>query len=198
MSSNGTRPGASSAYHQTKWAAEEIVRGSDLDWTIFQPSLIYGKNGEFITMLAELIRKLPVVPVIGDGRYRMSPVAVEDVARSFCRALEMPETIGRCYACCGAASYSYNEILDLVGRPLGKQPVTKLHHPVFMIKPVVKMMENLPQFPLTTTQLTMLLEGNVCDPQPWSKAFDIAPRDFADDIAGLLSPSSARQQDASP
>ena len=85
MSSNGTDPTSTLGYHRTKWQAEEAVRASDLDWTIFRPSLIFGKGGEFVTMLADLIRKMPMVPVIGDGRYRMQPVAVTEVAASFVR-----------------------------------------------------------------------------------------------------------------
>jgi len=186
MSANGSRPGAKSEYHKTKWAAEEIVRGSGLDWTIFRPSLIFGEGGEFVAMLAGMVRNLPVVPVLGDGQYRMTPVAVEEVAASFCRALEMPATIGQCYACCGGASYSYDEILDLVGQALGKASVIKLHQPLVLIKPVVRILERVPQFPITSTQLTMLLEGNVCDPEPWSQTFGLTPADFADGIRKVL------------
>ncbi|HUF92366.1 MAG TPA: NAD(P)H-binding protein, partial [Candidatus Limnocylindria bacterium] len=46
MSALGTRPGARSRYHVTKWAAEEAVRASSLSWTIFRPSIIYGRGDE--------------------------------------------------------------------------------------------------------------------------------------------------------
>ena len=95
MSANGTRPQAESPYHRTKWQAEEAVRDSELEWTIFRPSLIFGPEDEFVNMLAGLVRKLPLVPVIGNGRYRMTPVAVQDVARSFVAALEKKETVGQ-------------------------------------------------------------------------------------------------------
>ena len=91
MSSNCTRERGNAAYHRTKWQAEELVRDSTLDWTIFRPSVIFGPGSEFVGMLAELIRRIPVVPVIGDGQYRMQPVALEQVAASFVKALEMPE-----------------------------------------------------------------------------------------------------------
>src|ERR1019366_4976850 len=44
MSAIGTRPFARSRYHLTKWQAEQLVRQSGLDWTIFRPSLIYGHD----------------------------------------------------------------------------------------------------------------------------------------------------------
>lgn len=188
MSANGTRENAASPYHRTKWAAEEAVRASPLAWTIFRPSLIYGPGGEFVSMLVQLVRRLPVVPVIGDGRYRMSPVAVEDVAASFVAALERPATVGQTYHCCGPGDYSYDEILDLVAAALDKGRVPKLHHPLFLMKPVIALLEGIPQFPITRTQLTMLLEGNVCDPAPWAAAFDLKPRSFPDGLRRLLRP----------
>src|SRR5436190_2245123 len=50
MSALGTRSDAPSEYHRTKFAAEEIVRHSGLEWTIFRPSLIHGPKGEFMQM----------------------------------------------------------------------------------------------------------------------------------------------------
>lgn len=186
MSANGTRAGAACPYHQTKWEAEQAVRGSTLEWTIFRPSLIFGPGDAFVNMLADLIRRLPLVPVIGDGRYRMSPVSVADVAAGFVRALGKPESIGQTYACGGPGAYSYDEILDLVGAALGKEKVFKLHHPLALMKPVVSLLENFPLFPLTRSQMSMLLEGNTCDPGPWVEAFDLKLTPFPEGIRSYL------------
>ena len=80
MSALGARPDARSAYHRTKWDAEEAVRKSGIDWTIFRPSIVFGRGDEFISVLAGLIRRYPVVPVLGDGNYRLQPIPVEQVA----------------------------------------------------------------------------------------------------------------------
>ncbi|NIQ97319.1 MAG: complex I NDUFA9 subunit family protein [Desulfuromonadales bacterium] len=186
MSANGTRAGAESSYHRTKWRAEELVRDSQLDWTIFRPSVIFGKDSEFVKMLADLVRKLPVVPVIGDGEYRMAPVAVSDVARAFVEALEAPEASGQAYPLCGPGVYSYNEILELIGEALGKRKVCKIHQPVGLVKPVVGLLENLSFFPLTKAQLTMLLEENICEDDSWRQAFAIEPKDFGKEIGKIL------------
>jgi NADH dehydrogenase len=186
MSTNGTRPDAATDYHRTKWEAEEAVRASGLEWTIFRPSLIFGPHDAFVNLLAGMIRSYPLVPVIGDGKYCITPVAVEDVAASFVRALAMPETAGQIFLCCGQESYSYDELLDLVGRALGKDHVAKMHHPLCLMKPVVSLLEGIAAFPITTTQLTMLLEGNVCDPAEWAKAFDLRPRGFVEGIRRYL------------
>src|SRR6267378_4265090 len=57
MSALGTRPAAISDYHKTKYAAEQYVRASSLDWTIFRPSMIHGPRGEFMAMVNRWVRK---------------------------------------------------------------------------------------------------------------------------------------------
>ncbi len=190
MSANGVRPDAKAIYHQTKWSAEEFLRASTLDWTILRPSIIFGREGEFVNMLANLIRKLPIIPVIGGGSYRMQPVAVEEVAISFVKALELPDTIGQTYQVGGSASYSYEEILDLTGAAIGREVVRKLHQPLFMMKPVIKLLEGAAAFPITNDQLTMMLEGNVCDPTEWAQTFDILPTSFAYGIRRCFQPGT--------
>ena len=67
QSALGTRPGAKSEYHRTKWEAEELVRKSGIPFTILRPSLIYGPGDGFTSRLSEVIRRAPVMPVIGSG-----------------------------------------------------------------------------------------------------------------------------------
>ena len=72
MSALGAAEDSPSAYHQTKAVAERAVTLSGLDWTIFRPSLIYGPGDLSLNVFADQIRRLPFVPVIGDGRYLLS------------------------------------------------------------------------------------------------------------------------------
>jgi len=182
MSANGADREGPTAYQKTKWQAEQAVGKTELDWTIFRPSLIFGPGGEFVEMLGEMVRRLPVVPVIGDGQYRLQPVSVDQVAATYVKALDLPETAGRTYHLAGAESYTYDEILDLTGKALGKDSVHKLHQPVAMVKPIVKALESFEKFPLSEAQMSMLLEGNECDPGPWAEDFKIEPVAFAQGI----------------
>ncbi|TWJ18006.1 complex I NDUFA9 subunit family protein [Geobacter argillaceus] len=177
MSALGARPGAISRYHQTKFQSEELVRASGLDFTIFRPSLIFGQGDAFVNMLAGYIRSYPAVPVIGDGRYQLQPISVDDVARCFAVALEMPETIGHTFELCGPDRFSYNELLDVIGRVLGKARVLKVPNPLGLMKLVVPLFQRFSFFPLTMDQLTMLTEGNVCGGE-WRKTFGFEPEGF--------------------
>ena len=167
MSANGSRRDAQTNYHQTKWRAEEAVRNSTLDWSIFRPSLIYGNEDHFINLLATMIRKLPLIPVMGDGEYKMQPVPVTSVAKGFATALERVGTIKKTYHCGGADCLSYNQLLDLVAAALGKKSVRKISQPLTLMRPLVSMLQHLPIFPMTSDQLQMLLEGNCCDTLEW-------------------------------
>ena len=187
MSALGVRRDARSRYHRTKWEAEETVRGSGLDWTIFRPSVIYGPGDGSISMLAGMIRRLPVVPVLGDGRYRLQPVAVEQVAEGFARALERPATVGQIYEVGGPQSYAFTEILDQIGQALGKERVRKLHHPMALMRPLVRLLETLPFLPITSDQLIMLEENNVCDPTPFYRDFALEPLPFPEGLRQLFS-----------
>ena len=72
--------------------AEEAVRASDLDWTIFRPvHHLRARRRVHLRAGDAWSAGSPVVPVLGDGRYRLQPIAVEQVAEGFVRALRTPE-----------------------------------------------------------------------------------------------------------
>lgn len=185
MSALGSRPRATSRYHRTKWEAEEQVRGSGLDWTIFRPSIVFGPKDDFINKLAGYIRGYPAVPVIGDGKYRLQPVSADDVARCFARALEMPATVGQAYELCGPERIAYNDLLDTIGRVLGKGRVAKLPNPLGVMKLVVPLLQGFSFFPITMDQILMLVEENICA-SPWPEVFGFEPERFEPGIRKYL------------
>jgi len=186
MSALGTRSGARSRYHQTKWAAEESVRASGLAWTIFRPSIIYGRGDEFVTMLARMVRRLPVVPVIGSGRGRLRPVPVEQVAEVFARSVRMPVTEKQTFDVVGRDPVTMLELLDIVGAAVGRQHVRKLHVPLGIMRPLAALLHRAPGFPITPDQLRTLEEDNVGEPGPLVSAFRLTPAPLAAGINRLL------------
>jgi len=185
MSALGTRPNAVSRYHRTKFRAEELVRNSGLEWTILRPSLIFGPQDAFITMLASQLRLAPAVPVIGSGAYRLQPVHAGDVARCLALALEMPATIGQCYELCGNDRLTYVELLDAVAAAMGKSPPLKPRLPLGLMKLVIPLMQGLPQFPITMDQLQMLVEEAICDGR-WKETFGFEPKGFREGIGEYI------------
>lgn len=181
MSALGTRAGAVSGYHRSKWAAEEAVRGSGLEWTIFRPSVVFGKGGpgpEFVGQLADLVRKAPIVPVIGDGSARLQPVSVQTVADAFAAALLAPASVGKVYEVGGPAVVTYGEILQQIARAMGKR-LRAIHIPMGLMGALMPALQHAPGFPLTMDQFAMLKEGNACtDAQSLYRDLGLTPIAF--------------------
>jgi NADH dehydrogenase len=125
------------------------------------------------------------VPVIGTGHYRLQPIAVEDVARCFALALEMPVTVGMVYELCGADRLNYLELIDVIAKVMGKSFVIKARNPLLLMKLVTPLLEQFPFYPVTSDQITMLLEESICDGN-WQKTFGFAPQRFEDGIGKYL------------
>jgi NADH dehydrogenase len=182
MSALGARPGARARYHQTKWEAEEAVRASDLEWTIFRPSIIFGRGDAFMSVLGRAVKRLPVMPVLGDGRYRLQPIPVEQVAKGFGRALRTPESVRQTYEVAGPTPYAFVDLLDEIGRALARARVRKLHVPLAPVRAMTRALDWLPFYPLSTDQLIMLGEESVTDPSRFFAELGLQPEPLA---AGL-------------
>ncbi|MDD2321889.1 MAG: complex I NDUFA9 subunit family protein [Geobacteraceae bacterium] len=174
MSALGARPGAVSCYHQTKYRAEEEVRSSGLDWTIFRPSVIFGPKDDFINKLAGFVKGFPLVPMIGDGSYRLQPIDGNDVARCFAMSLDMPETVNQTYELCGRDRFTYRQLFEAVAETLGKKTTRTVQVPVSLIKLITPFLQRFAMFPITMYQITMLLEESICD-GTWRETFRFEP-----------------------
>ncbi len=164
MSANGVKsPGT--PYQETKFRAEELLRSTDLDWTIFQPSVIFGDSGgtqEFTHQLyTELVK--PPLPAVAFPGVEMSPIFIADVVDAFVNALTNPDTVGRTYALGGPEILSWQQMVERVAAAAGRDKwfVTM---PLGVMKIGATFFDWLPFFPATRDQLTMLEEGNTADP----------------------------------
>jgi uncharacterized protein YbjT (DUF2867 family) len=191
MSALGARGDpAATTYHRTKWQAEEAVRGSGLPHVIFRPSVIAGPGNAAIGIMVNLIRFSPVVPVIGDGRYKMQPVWIGDVAETFARALERPDLRGA-FDLGGPECLTYHQVLDHLEDALGvRRP--RVSVPVGIARFAAVAGTALPNLaPITSEQLQMLLENSVTADNAVESRFGIQPRGFADVAREICGPYAA-------
>ena len=85
------RPACGSAYHESKWSAEEIVRDSGLSYTIVKPGVIFGRGDHMLDHLSRAFHTFPIFGLVGvASTRRLRPVAVEDVARILAAAATDP------------------------------------------------------------------------------------------------------------
>jgi len=184
-----SRPDPRSAYHDTKWRAEELVRASGLPATILKPGVIYGPGDDMVTHLVKMIRFAPVFPVVGAGDSILQPVDVRDVAEAVVAALERDESRGRSYEIVGPDRLPLREVVRTVARGLGL-PLLIAPTPIALQRIAVRVMTALTRRPLSTpAQLQMLIDGLSGDPDPARRDLGIAPRRFtAEAVQSLESP----------
>jgi uncharacterized protein YbjT (DUF2867 family) len=167
-------------YWRTKYAGKTAVTASGLDWTVMEPSFVFGRNGGALKAFESLV-KLPVAPVIGDGRYRHQPVWVGDVATAFVRALERPDTVGQVIPLGGPQAFTFDELLDELARVTGRAPRRKIHAPAALVKAQTPVLSHLPPpLKVTKEQIVMLLEGTECDIGPMRTLLGIEPASIAE------------------
>lgn len=181
MSALGAKP-EGTTYHRTKFAAEAEVRRSGLPYVIFRPSIVFGEGSPVVRIWFRLVRASPIVPVFGDGQYRLQPVFVRDVAAAFVQAAERPEMEEGIYELVGPEILTYDEVLDAVANSLGKR-IRKWHVPLTLVWPPIRLAAalRLPA-PIRPHELQMLLEESVAS----------APRNALRDVFGL-EPRSFRE-----
>jgi NADH dehydrogenase len=186
MSALGSSIQGASRYHQTKGKAEEYLKTSGMDYTIFRPSIIFGPEDQFINWLCRLIRYSPIIPIIGSGANKIQPIYVEDVAEVFVQALDKPETIGQSYDLGGPEQLTMESLINLLLKLLNKKRI-KIHLPISLMWLNASLLEKLlPTPPLTRDQLLMIQEDNICDTRPIINEFALKLIPLEDGIQKYL------------
>jgi NADH dehydrogenase len=188
MSALGTRMDAVSEYHKTKYAAEQYVRASGLDWTIFRPSMIHGPKGEFTELLTKWVRKQAppffAMPYFKGsnrgGPPQMQPIFVKDVARAFVDALEKRNTIGEIYPMGGAQRFTWPEFYRVSSRIIRGKERMVTGIPVAVAKVMAKI--GPPLFPFNRDQVIMSQEDGTVDLTKFKTDFGWEPRGFEETL----------------
>lgn len=190
MSALGTRPDAVSEYHRTKWKAEQYVRDSGLNWTIFRPSLIHGPGG-FMAMEARWAKKsappFVAMPYFGKGLFGLGgagllqPVYVKDVARAFVQAIDTPASILKTFELAGPERFTWPQFhaaaaQEIVGKRRLAAPL-----PAWFAKLLASAGLG-PLLNFSRDQVVMSQEDNVGDPVPFETDFGWKFRPFRDSL----------------
>jgi uncharacterized protein YbjT (DUF2867 family) len=179
ISALGADETAFSRYHLSKKAADDFLAGTPLDWTILQPSMVYGPGGKS-TALMSALAALPVIPLIGDGQQAMQPVHVDDLAEAVVRALETDVSARTRLPAVGPKPVVLRELLALLRRSLGLRPVPMIPVPFRGVLLMGEMLEKIVATPLNSEALRMLQQGNTGDPGPFAALLGRAPRALKD------------------
>ncbi len=165
------RPNCGSGYHESKWAAEELVRNSDLDYTVFKCGVIYGKGDHMLDHLSHAFHTFPVFAFVGFRDQPMRPTAVEDVARIVRASLVEGALSRQTVAVTGPEELTLREAVRRVAGVVGRRPLM-FPMPVWFHFVLARVVERVMRVPLVSTaQVRILTEGLVepcgpCVPPP--------------------------------
>lgn len=186
MSNLGAGPDQRFPLLYSKWRGEQEVSNSGIDFTIFRPSVMFGRGDGFVTVLAGVIKGLPLVPVIGSGRTKFQVISVEDVATCVAKSLQEKETISQVIPLGGPEYLAYEQIIDLIIETL-KLRRLKFHIPVPMMRAIIWITEKfLPQPPVTSAQLAMLQRDNITSLDVVERVFGFKPISLQQRIGDIL------------
>ena len=179
ISGLGTRPDKSGSYMQGRYLAEQALKESTLDWTIIQPSVLFGKDAPFIKGLADLIQSSPIVPLIGGGKMMFQPIDVEDVVNVILAVLAHPERSSRqTFTIGGPDYYSFTQVIDALMHSMHKSRL-KAPAPRPLVGIGAAVMEAvLPKPPLTKAAMALFSFDNITDLNSVERDFGFTPRSF--------------------
>ena len=126
MSGNGADPNGPTHFLRAKGRAEEVVRDSSLEWTIFRPSVVFGEGDEFVGF-TKLLSPPYVTPLPGGGETPFQPVWIGDLAPMMADSLEDDEHVGRTYTIGGPEVLTLAEVARMAheadGRSVNVVPI---------------------------------------------------------------------------
>ena len=129
MSNLGAGPDPHYPFLRSKWLAEEEIKGSGLDYTIFRSSIIFGEDDNFTNLLAKIVKRTPIIPIIGSGKTKFQLISIHDVTHCLSLSLSDDKTINQTIPLGGPEHLSYDQIVDTIIQKL-KLKRLKIHIPV--------------------------------------------------------------------
>ena len=191
------RPGCGSAYHESKWAAEELVRASSLAWTVLKPGMIFGRGDHMLDHLSHALHTFPVFDGVGPRRVR--PLAVGDVVEVLCAALLDGRLAHTTVALTGPTELTFDQAVRLVAEVVGRER-RMVRVPIGFHYALAWVAERLMTVPLISTAQVRILAEEVVDPTlaPDGLPPDLVPStpfDLRSVRAGLPEPGPFRTSD---
>jgi uncharacterized protein YbjT (DUF2867 family) len=159
------RPNCGSGYHESKWAAEEIVRASGLDYTVLKCGVIYGRGDHMLDHLSHGFYTFPVFAFVGFKDKPIRPNAVEDVTRII-RACIVNEALSKqTVAVLGPEQLTLRAAVRRVARVVGRRPLM-FPMPVWFHYVLGWWVEKIMTVPLVSVAQVRMLSEGLAEPAP--------------------------------
>ena len=176
MSFLRARPDCDSPYHESKWAAEEIVRECGLDYTIIKAGVVYGRGDHMLDHLSHAFHTFPVFALVGFEEKTVRPLAVEDLVHVMRASLIDRRLKRQTIALVGPEEIFLSEAVRRVAEVVDKQPVM-FPLPVWCHQLMARVFELTMKVPLVSSAQVRILSEGVSEPaSPVSAVpYDLVP-----------------------
>ncbi len=172
------RPACGSAYHESKWAAEEIVRGSGLSYTVVKAGVIYGQGDHMLDHLSRALNSFPVFLLVGLGSRRtLRPVAVADVARILAASVDDDRLARVTVPVLGPEELTLELAVRRLASEIGRRPLY-VPAPIAVHRALAWLLERAMTIPLVSAAQVRILAEGIVDPV-------LAPDRLPDDLIPL-------------
>ena len=168
-----------------KWAEEQHVKASGVPFTMFRPSWIYGPRDVSLNRFLGFARFLPFIPIVGDGKTRISALFIDDLAVHVVAAVERDDVRGRIFEIGGPDVLSMDEVVRAALKAAGKKRFL-MHQPASLMKMVAGIAQHLPGRLLTPDAVDFITMDGVADTGPLVEAFGVRLTPIADGLATYL------------
>jgi uncharacterized protein YbjT (DUF2867 family) len=175
ISALGADEGAS-GYFRSKHAADVYLARLPLDWTIVQPSVVYGPGGtsaRLFTMLASL----PLIPLPGHGRQALQPIHIDDLIAALVNVLSDEQTHQQRVPLVGAHPLPLREFLARLRAAMGMARTIYLPVPLAIMHAAASVAQLSRRSLLDRETLAMLEAGNIAEPTSTERLLGRAPRE---------------------
>ena len=152
------RPDCGSPYHESKWASEELVRNSGLDYTILKAGMIYGHGDHLVDHVSHSVQTIPLFATVGFREKSIRPIPVSEMVDVLVASIEgkVPRST---VAVTGGEELMLSEVVRRVAKLVGRR-VAVMPSPVRFIRIVAQVTEWTMEVPLIAkSQARMLAEG---------------------------------------
>jgi uncharacterized protein YbjT (DUF2867 family) len=122
-----TNPSVESAlpYFRGKAELESALRESGLSYAILRPTVLFGKEDILINNIAWMLRHFPVFGIFGEGKYKLQPIYVDDLAQLAVEAASSSENL--IVDAIGPETFAYRELVSLIAGAIGhRKPILRI------------------------------------------------------------------------
>jgi uncharacterized protein YbjT (DUF2867 family) len=124
-------------YYRGKAQVEDAIRASGLSYAIVRPTVLFGEDDILVNNIAWLVRHFPIFLVPGDGRYRLRPVATEDLAELCVRLGGERQDIT--IDAVGPESFAFEDLVRAIASAVGVHPLL-VHVPPGLVAAVLPLL----------------------------------------------------------